>query len=45
MHARYGRFGTYAIFSPNLSTSGYTYQTQIAGIPLYIGLFTLNIPD
>ena len=37
-------FGTYAIFSPHLSTSGYTYQTQIASVPIYIGLFSVALP-
>jgi hypothetical protein len=37
-------FGTYAIFSPHLSTGGYTYQTQIASVPIYIGLFAISLP-
>jgi hypothetical protein len=37
-------FGTYAIFSPHLSTSGYTYQTQTSGIPVYVGLIALELP-
>ncbi len=39
-------FGTYAILSPHLSTSTppYTYQTQIASVPIYIGLFAISLP-
>jgi hypothetical protein len=37
-------FGAYAILSPHLSTSGYTYNTVISFVPIYIGLFTVNLP-
>jgi hypothetical protein len=37
-------FGTYAAFSPHLSTSGYTHNTQIASVPIYIGLFAFALP-
>jgi Type II CAAX prenyl endopeptidase Rce1-like len=39
-------FGTYAIFSPHLSTSvpAITYKTQIAFVPIYIGIFTVELP-
>ncbi len=39
-------YGTYAIFSPHLSTSTppYTYETQIASLPVYIGLFAVSLP-
>ena len=39
-------YGTYAIFSPHLSTSvpPYTYETQISSLPIYIGLFAVSLP-
>ncbi len=37
-------FGAYAVFSPHLSTNGYTYNTQIASVPMYIGLFAIALP-
>ncbi len=37
-------FGTYAIFSSHLSTTGLSYQSQFLYVPIYIGLFMVNLP-
>jgi membrane protease YdiL (CAAX protease family) len=37
-------FGALAIFSPNLSTNGTTASSQIAYVPVYIGLITVGLP-
>jgi hypothetical protein len=37
-------FGAYAVFSPKLSTSGYTYQSVVSSVPIYIGLFSVALP-
>jgi hypothetical protein len=36
-------FGAYAILSPHLSTK-YSYNSMVSFIPIYIGLFTVNLP-
>lgn len=37
-------FGTLAIFSPHLSTTGLTYQSRFLYVPMYIGLLTVDLP-
>jgi membrane protease YdiL (CAAX protease family) len=37
-------FGAYAVFSPHLSTSGYTYNNLINFFPIDIGLFAIALP-
>ena len=37
-------YGTFAAFSPKLSTGGYSYQSVVSYIPIYVGLFAFALP-